>query len=191
MQGPAPEPRSTPSSSPAALCRDPTDKHFSVYSEESFLCSVFGYLQNHYHLSHAHPSSRLRTPEKSPPKKRFSTHHAACQALFFHSASLHPSKYISASSEANKRNRWQPEEVVIFSWRGGERGEGCSKELTSSWLFGKAKLGLQALVPLWSKTPRPHSAKPLSLGGLGGSREPELCTDPHLYKPPPVPPALP
>lgn len=43
------------------------------------------------------------------PKKLFSTHHAACQALFFHSAFLHPSKGVSASSELDKINRWQPE----------------------------------------------------------------------------------
>lgn len=50
---------------------------------------------------------------------------AACQALFFYSPLLHPSKDISASSKSNQINRWQPEKVLMFFW--GRFMKGCSR----------------------------------------------------------------
>lgn len=127
------------------------------------------------------------------PKKRFSTHHAACQALFFYSASLHPSKYISARSEANKINRWQPEEVVIFFLEGG--GSVLRDAAEKSWLpsgcLEKPGWGCRHQCPFGARHTDPILQSPRASAGWGGSREPELCADPHLCKPPPPPSELP
>lgn len=169
MQGPAPEPHSTPSSSPTALL-------LSGSRRQTFL-SLFGGvvpLLCVWILTKPLPSLartsiiKASNSRKVPPKKRFSTHHAACQALFFHSASLHPSKYISASSEANKRNRWQPGEVVIFFlegwgvWRGMQQRAGL---LLAVWKSQAGAAGTSAPLEQDAQTPFCKALEPQRAGG--------------------------
>ena len=110
--------------------------------------------------------------EVSSPKKLFSTHQAACQALFFYSPLLHPSKDISASSKSNQINRWQPEKVLMFfSEEGGSVvRDGAGKSRLLSACFEEPRWGCRHQCPLGARGTGPHAAKPsnLGLGGLHG-----------------------